>query len=258
MLLEWRPKLLDLLIPLAPLPFPSMTTFKTNPTRADPIAVPPAVVNRLSLYLRELQYLIGSGNETTSSRQLGRRLGFTDAQVRKDLAHFGQFGHPGIGYRCNELVGAIRSILGTDREWRVALVGVGNLGRALLGYRGFSQQGFRLEAAFDADPAKIGTQLKGVEIHDIAQLSEVLARKQIELGLIAVPASEAQAVADRLVAAGVGGIVNFAPVTLTVPAGVSKVGVDLARELEQVTFSVANRLREKEGGESSGDLPDRG
>jgi len=235
-----------------------MSNSKPNPTRSEPVTVPPAVVNRLSLYLRELQHLINGGNETTSSSQLGRRLGFTDAQVRKDLAHFGHFGHPGIGYRCDELVGAIRSILGTDREWRVALVGVGNLGRALLGYRGFSEQGFRLEAAFDADPAKIGTQLEGIEIHDITCLREILASKQIELGLIAVPAAEAQAVADRLVAAGVGGIVNFAPVTLTVPDGVSKVGVDLARELEQVTFSVANRIREREKKGGSGDLADRG
>ena len=234
-----------------------MSNSKSNPPRSEPVTVPPAVVNRLSLYLRELQHLINGGNETTSSSQLGRRLGFTDAQVRKDLAHFGQFGHPGIGYRCDELVGAIRSILGTDREWRVALVGVGNLGRALLGYRGFSEQGFRLAAAFDADPAKIGTRLKEIEIHDIARLSEILASKQIELGLIAVPATEAQTVSDQLVAAGVGGIVNFAPVTLTVPDEVSKVGVDLARELEQVTFSVANRLREREKGGGSGDLSDR-
>jgi len=232
-----------------------MSNSKPNPTRSEPVTVPPAVVNRLSLYLRELQHLINGGNETTSSSQLGLRLGFTDAQVRKDLAHFGHFGHPGIGYRCD---GAIRSILGTDREWRVALVGVGNLGRALLGYRGFSEQGFRLEAAFDADPAKIGTQLEGIEIHDITRLREILVNKQIELGLIAVPAAEAQEVADQLVTAGVGGIVNFAPVTLTVPDGVSKVGVDLARELEQVTFSVANRMREREKGGDSGDPSNRG
>lgn len=214
--------------------------------RPDPATVPTAVVNRLSLYLRELQHLIADGKETTSSSQLGRRLGFTDAQVRKDLTHFGHFGHPGIGYRCDELVGAIRGILGTDRQWRVALVGVGNLGRALLGYRGFARQGFLLVAAFDSDEAKVGTRIEGVEVHSIAKLEEVLTQEQIELGLVAVPAAEAQAVADQLVAAGVGGIVNFAPVTLTVPKGVSKVGVDLARELEQVTFVVANRSREKE------------
>ncbi len=208
--------------------------------------VPAAVVNRLTLYLRELQYLLGDGEETTSSSQLGQRLGFTDAQVRKDLAHFGHFGHPGIGYRCEELIQEIRKILGTDREWRVALVGVGNLGRALLGYRGFSRQGFRLIAAFDADQSKSGTKIEGVEIYSMDQLSEVLAAERIELGLVAVPATQAQEVADQLVAAGVGGIVNFAPVTVSVPAGISKVGVDLARELEQVTFAVANRLRGEE------------
>jgi len=219
----------------------------SNPTspRPDPAAVPSAVVNRLSLYLRELRHLIGDGKETTSSSELGLRLGFTDAQVRKDLAHFGHFGHPGIGYRCDELVGAIRKILGTDREWRVALAGVGNLGRALLGYRGFAQQGFRLVAAFDADPQKVGSCIEGVKIDDIARLREVLAEKQVELGLVAVPADAAQTVTDQFVAAGVGGILNFAPVTVTVPDGVSKVGVDLARELEQVTFAVANRLREQ-------------
>jgi redox-sensing transcriptional repressor len=198
------------------------------------------------MYLRELQYLIADGSATTSSSQLGRRLGFTDAQVRKDLAHFGHFGHPGIGYRCDELVAAIRKILGTDREWRVALVGVGNLGRALLGYRGFHRQGFRLVAAFETDPQLVGTQIEGVPIHHLTSLGQIVSEQQVELGLVAVPAQVAQDVADQLVAAGVGGVLNFAPVTLKVPEGVSKVGVDLARELEQVTFAVANRLRAPE------------
>ena len=222
-----------------------MTDSSPNSPRSNPTTVPNAVVNRLSLYLRELQHLIADGNETTSSSQLGHRLDFTDAQVRKDLAHFGNFGHPGIGYRCDELVSAIRKILGTDREWQVALVGVGHLGQALLGYRGFAKQGFRIVAAFDADKEKVGTQPEGVEVYDINRIEEVLRREKIELGLIAVPANQAQEVVDLLVAAGVGGIVNFAPVTLTVPEGVSKVGVDLARELEQVTFAVANRLKEQ-------------
>ncbi len=222
----------------------SMSTSKPSPSsRPDPAAVPAAVVNRLSMYLRELQHLIGDGKETTSSSQLGRRLGFTDAQVRKDLAHFGHFGHPGIGYRCDELVGAIRKILGTDREWRVALVGAGNLGRALLGYRGFHRQGFRLVAAFDTDDSIVGREIEGVPIRHVSQLTEIVKQEHVELGLVAVPANVAQDVADQLVAAGVRGILNFAPVTLKVPDGVSKVGVDLARELEQVTFAVANRLR---------------
>jgi len=213
----------------------------TPPQRPNPTAVPAAVVSRLSLYLRELQHLIVNGNSTTSSSQLGRRLGFTDAQVRKDLAHFGHFGHPGIGYRCEELVEAIRKILGTDREWRVALVGVGNLGSALLGYRGFVEQGFRIVAAFDTDPGKIGTEIEGIKISTLDRLGDEISSQNIELGMVAVPAAFAQEVADRLVACGVGGIVNFAPVTLNVPDGVSKVGVDLARELEQVTYAVANR-----------------
>ncbi|MEQ8210085.1 MAG: redox-sensing transcriptional repressor Rex [Lacipirellulaceae bacterium] len=217
-----------------------MSSSKVTPTS---VSVPEAVVNRLSLYLRELQHVVAAGKPTTSSSQLGRRLGFTDAQVRKDLAHFGHFGHPGIGYRCEELIEAIRCILGTDRQWQVALVGVGNLGRALLGYRGFDPQGFEIVAAFDAEPEKVGKEIESVPIYDISKLAEVVAEKDIELGMVAVPAKFAQEVADKLVNAGITGIVNFAPVTLKVPDGVSKVGVDLARELEQVTFAVANRLR---------------
>ncbi len=222
-----------------------MTSPKPNPDRPDPDSIPNAVVNRLSLYLRELQHLLGDGNETISSSQLGKLLGFTDAQVRKDLAHFGHFGHPGIGYRCQELVQEIRRILGTDRQWRVALVGVGNLGRALLGYRGFEKQGFRIIAAFDVDPGEVGNSIDGVNVHHLDRLAELVSQEKIELGLVAVPAPHAQVVADKLVAAGVSGILNFAPVTLTVPAGVSKVGVDLARELEQVTFEVANRAKDQ-------------
>ncbi len=205
------------------------------------LQVPKAVVSRLSLYLRELQHLVRDGHETTSSSQLGSLLGFSDAQVRKDLAYFGHFGHPGIGYRSAELISAIRRILGTDRDWPVVIVGTGNLGRALLGYRGFSHQGFRIVAAFDVDPAKVGTTIEGVRVLHINDLTDVVQQNQIKLGLIAVPAATAQAVSDRLVAAGVEGIVNFAPVTLVLPTGVSLVGVDLAIELEQLSFSVVNR-----------------
>ena len=204
-------------------------------------AVPKAVVSRLSLYLRELQHLVRDGNETTSSSQLGHVLGFSDAQVRKDLAYFGHFGHPGIGYRCDELISAIRRILGTDRDWPVALVGTGNLGTALLGYKGFGHQGFRIVAAFDVDAGKVGGSIMGVPIFDTERLSEVVAEHRIKLGLIAVPGPMAQGVADKLVAAGVEGIVNFAPVTLVLPSTVSQVGVDLAIELEQLSFAVVNR-----------------
>lgn len=204
-------------------------------------SVPKAVISRLSLYLREIQHLIRDGHETTSSSQLGRLLGFSDAQVRKDLAYFGHFGQPGVGYRCDELVHNIKRILGTDRDWPVALIGTGNLGRALLGYRGFRNQGFRIIAAFDVDPNRVGALIDGVPIHHLDRLPEIARENKIRLAVIAVPAAAAQAVADRLVAAGVEGIVNFAPVTITLPDSVSHVGVDLAIELEQLSFAVANR-----------------
>lgn len=204
-------------------------------------AVPKAVVNRLSLYLRELQHLVRDGHLTTSSGELGRVLGFSDAQVRKDLAYFGHFGYPGVGYRCDELITQIKHILGTDQHWPAVLVGVGNLGRALLGYKGFQQRGFRITAAFDSDPSKAGQTIDGVLVHELDRLSDVARNHRIRLGMVAVPAQAAQMVADRLVAVGVEGILNFAPVTISVPETVSLVGVDLAIELEQLAFSVANR-----------------
>ncbi|MBI3839859.1 MAG: redox-sensing transcriptional repressor Rex [Planctomycetia bacterium] len=219
-----------------------MSEPKPKPPPPADIPVPKAVVSRLSLYLRELQHLVRDGHQRTSSSQLGRLLGFSDAQVRKDLAYFGHFGHPGIGYRCDDLIKAIRKILGTDRDWPVAMVGTGNLGRALLGYKGFSHQGFRIVAAFDIDPQRIGATIEGVRVFHLDRLVEVAAENKIKLGMIAVPAPAAQAVADRLVAAGIEGIVNFAPVTISLPDNVRHVGVDLAIELEQLSFSVVNRL----------------
>jgi redox-sensing transcriptional repressor len=205
------------------------------------LSVPKAVVSRLSLYLRELQHLVRDGQETTSSTQLGTLLGFTDAQVRKDLAYFGQFGYPGIGYRCEELIQQIKKILGTDRGWPVVMVGVGNLGRALLGYKGFEQQGFQVVAAFDVDPAKVGRTIEGVEVFHFDRMNEVIQQKEIKLAIIAVPASAAQNVAEQLVAAGIDGVLNFAPVTISLPKHVNKVGVDLAIELEQLSFAVVKR-----------------
>ena len=204
--------------------------------------VPKAVVSRLSLYLRELQRLLRDGHETISSTQLGRMLGFTDAQVRKDLAYFGQFGYPGIGYRCPELVAKIREILGTNQPWPLAIIGLGNLGRALMGYRGFSQQGFRIVAAFDVDQAKVGRQFDGIPVYHSSEFGEMVPKLHIRLAIIAVPAPAAQKVADELVAAGVDGILNFAPVTITVPKHVQLEAVDLAIELEQLSFAVVSKF----------------
>jgi redox-sensing transcriptional repressor len=205
-------------------------------------SVPKVVVSRLSLYLRELQRLVASGQETISSGQLGSLLGFSDAQVRKDLGFFGQFGYPGVGYRCDELIRAMRDILGTNQPWSVAMIGAGNLGQALLGYRGFGSQNFTITAAFDADPKKVGHVIQGIRIQPLAELGDTVKKKGIRLGMIVVPAEQAQAAADRLVEAGIEGIVNFAPVTLVVPQHVEVVGVDLAIELEQLSFSVTSRL----------------
>jgi redox-sensing transcriptional repressor len=203
--------------------------------------VPHVVVSRLSLYLRELQHLVREGQATVSSSQLGKVLGFTDAQVRKDLAYFGHFGHPGIGYRCDELIAQIRQILGTDRQWTVTMVGVGNMGRALLRYKGFAAQGFRIVAAFDVDPRITGMKIEGIPVYGQERMIEIVREQQIQLGMITVPAAQAQKVADELVAAGISGIVNFAPAALSLPPDVPLVGVDLTTELEQLAFSVANK-----------------
>ena len=209
--------------------------------------VPKGVATRLSLYLREVERLQLEERATVSSTELGKRLGLSDAQVRKDLARFGPFGYPGIGYRCKELGDAIRGILGTDTVWHVALVGLGNLGRALLRYGGFQNQGFRIVAAFDELAHLIGQTIEGIEVFGPQELDAVIARDSIRLAIIAVPAAAAQSVADQLVTAGVEGILNFAPARIAVPEGVALVRVDLAMELEQLSFAV----RQKEGQSSS-------
>ena len=217
-----------------------MPDSKPKPFDPSSEAVPAAVVGRMSFYLREVQGLMRNNQATTSSNELGKLLGFSDAQVRKDLAYFGHFGYPGVGYRCEELVNAIRRILGTDKGWNVALIGIGNLGRALLGYKGFPQQGFRIVAAFDIDPKVIGSEIDGVHVYPLDALPEIAKQNKIRLGMLAVPATAAQSIAEQVAAAGIEGILNFAPLTLNLPANVGQVGVDLAIQLEQLSFSVLN------------------
>jgi redox-sensing transcriptional repressor len=210
-----------------------------------------ACVGRLSLYLRRLEGYRGEGTATVSSGQLGEALGVTDAQVRKDLAYLGNLGLPGVGYPTRELIAAIRRTLGIDRDWAVAVVGAGNLARALLRYRGFQQQGFRIIALFDADPAKIGQCVEGLPVHAPEEMAEVIRATGAELGLVTVPSESAQAVADALVAAGIRGLLNFAPVILRLPPGVSLVAVDLTVQLEQLAFLV------QWGGSDSSSRPPR-
>jgi len=203
-----------------------------------PDSIPNPAVRRLSLYLRQLESLQRGGRTTVSSKQLGESLGLTDAQVRKDLAYFGQFGHPGIGYRVDDLIGQVRRILGTDKTWNVILVGAGNLGRALSAYRGFEAKGFRLVAVFDKDPGKVGKRLGPFTIEALSDAPNTIAKQNIRLAMLAVPAEEAQTVADQLIDAGVRGLLNFAPVSITVPSHVALNAVDLAVQLEQLSFQV--------------------
>lgn len=210
--------------------------------------IPTPAVYRLSFYLRQLEAFQRADRHTISSRQLGEALGYTDAQVRKDLAYFGQFGHPGIGYKVDELIGQLRKILGTDKVWNVLLVGAGNLGRALIAYRGFLRKGFRLAAIFDADNTKVGQPFGDLKVESMDNLAQVVSDLNIRLAIVSVPAEAAQNVADRLVAAGIRGILNFAPISVTVPPEVSVQGVDLAVQLEQLSFKMS--LTGTESGET--------
>jgi redox-sensing transcriptional repressor len=212
---------------------------RREPSAAKP--APKAVVGRVSLYLRQLEVAQRQGLSTISSSRLGAALGINDAQVRKDLAFFGQFGHPGVGYRIEELIPALRRILGIDRTWPTALIGLGNLGRALLKYRGFRNRGFQVVALFDNDPKKVGQKHDGLVVQPIDALPQVAAALGIDLAILSVPADVAQRVADAVVACGIPGIMNFAPMPLVVPPTVSVVAVDLSVQLEQLAYKVQNR-----------------
>ncbi len=203
---------------------------------------PKAVVGRVSLYLRQLETFQRQGMATVSSSQLGASLNLHDAQVRKDLAFFGQFGQPGIGYRIEELIAALRSILGIDRAWPSALIGLGNLGRALIRYRGFRSRGFQIVALFDNDPRKIGQTIDGMTVKHTDALREAVEAQGISLAILCVPAESAQRVADQAVADGIRGLLNFAPTSLIVPPKASLISVDLSVQLEHLAYKVqANR-----------------
>lgn len=197
-----------------------------------------ASVARLSLYLRRLEGLLRDGHPHVSSGQLADTLGVTDTQVRKDLAPLGGLGHPGVGYDTADLITVIRRRLGLDRTWLAALVGVGNLARALLRYQGFVERGFRIVALFDIDATKIGQTVDGLTIQPNEQLGEVVRQLGVELAVLTVPVEAAQRVAETIAAAGVKGILNFTPAVLRVPERVSVVNVDLTVQLEQLAFLV--------------------
>ena len=199
-------------------------------------AIPAATVDRLPLYLRALAEIVASGTTTVSSASLAAASGVTPAKVRKDLSHLGSYGIRGVGYDVAVLGREVRRALGLTEDRRVAIVGVGNLGHALARYRGFAERGFRLVALLDADRAKVGEVVEGIRVRPIADLGAVVRGEEVAIGVICTPAAEAQAVAEALVAAGVRTILNFAPVVLDLPDGIVVRKVDLAVELQILTY----------------------
>jgi redox-sensing transcriptional repressor len=207
-------------------------------------------VQRLSIYLRELERLASQDRATVSSRHLGTASGATDAQVRKDLGFIGHAGQPGVGYVIEDLIGAIREAIGVHRAWRAAIVGAGNIGRALTAYRRFQEEGFVIAAVFDQSSAVVGRQVAGMPVQPMEAMPRAIRDGAIDIGIIAVPPEQAQRVADALVAAGVRGILNFAPTRLQVADRVATVDVDFRAALERLAMEVSERSgagRERRG-----------
>ena len=200
-----------------------------------------STVRRLSAYLRFLEDFEGRGLTTISSEELARRGGTTSAQVRKYLSFFGSFGKRGLGYSVPELKKELREILGLGREWRVVIVGAGKIGAALAQYRGFRQRGFSILRAYDSNPSKIGTTVEGMQVADIAHMEKDFAKELPDIVVLTVPADAAQSVLDRIVKTGVKAVLNFAPTQLQSPADVTVKTVNMAMELEGLSFALTNR-----------------
>ena len=202
--------------------------------------IPPVVIDRLPLYTRALSALEAEGREVVSSQELGTRLGVTPAQIRKDLSYFGRFGKQGRGYNVRKLLDELQRILGLDRQWRMALVGVGKLGRAILGYEGFAPQGFRIVQAFDTDPSRVGEQVNSLTIRSADELEPVLSANPVDVGIVAVPAEIAQNVINTLIKCGVRAILNYAPIAAQVPRGVHLKRIEPVLALQSMTYYLKN------------------
>jgi redox-sensing transcriptional repressor len=200
-----------------------------------------STIRRLSVYLRVLEEFEANEQHTVSSNELAAGGRTTPAQVRKDLSFFGSFGKRGLGYSVPDLVARLRDILGLECSYRVAVLGAGKIGRALVGYRGFAERGFEIVSLYDNDATKVGMRLSGVDVRDVAQLESDLSAKPVDIAIIATPASAAQAVLDRLVAAGTKAVLNFAPVKLSHSADVELTDVNMALELETLSYALRNR-----------------
>ena len=198
--------------------------------------IPDIVISRLPIYLRALTRMLNEGIPVTSSHILGEHLGISSAQIRKDLSHFGEFGKQGTGYQIDKLIEHLRRILKVENEWDVALVGAGAIGHALAHYGGFRDRGFRITMIFDAAPEIVGTTINGYQVQDVARLSELIEQNSITMAMVAVPAEAAQSVTDELVKAGVRGILNYAPINLTVPEHVRVQHIDPVVHLQRITY----------------------
>lgn len=205
------------------------------------LKIPEATIIRLSVYSRHLTEVDRKGIITISSGDIAEGVGVSPAQVRKDLAYFGEFGTRGVGYNVKDLHRHILKILNLSQDWSVTLVGLGNLGLALTTYKGFRERGFVITSIFDSDPKKIGTTINGVEVMSIDRLEEIVTNNKTQIGIISVPSHAAQDVADKLVNSGVKAILNFAPGVLNVPPEVELRNVDLAVNLEVLTFNVGTQ-----------------
>ena len=198
--------------------------------------IPDIVIGRLPIYLRALNRMTQEKKEYTSSHELGERLGISSAQIRKDLSHFGEFGKQGTGYNIAYLCDQIKHILRVDREWPMAVVGVGDLGHAIAHYRGFTTRGFRVTCLFDADPDKIGQRVAGMTVQPISEVADEIHRQDIQIAMLATPADQAQVVANQLIQAGIRAILNYAPISLAVPPYVHVQYIDPVAHLQHMTF----------------------
>ena len=206
--------------------------------------IPEVVILRLPLYVRILSLLSEENVEVVSSRELGARLLFTPAQIRKDLSYFGRFGKQGRGYNVKRLLAELKGILGLNRSWDMALVGVGQLGRAILSYRGFSEEGFQIVAAFDNDPAKVGKKYGKLVVQDMSELADTIARLDLNVAIVAVPPPEGQQVIDTLLGCGIKAILNYVPITTQLPKGVWLRDIDPVLALQTLTFHLKSAAEE--------------
>jgi redox-sensing transcriptional repressor len=201
-----------------------------------PIEIPAVVIDRLPVYARALTVLESRGRDVVSSQELGEMLGVTPAQIRKDLSYFGRFGKQGRGYNVVRLAQELRQILGLDRQWSMILVGVGHLGQAILTYDGFHPQGFIIVEAFDSDPAIVGNKVGGITVRPTSELKSFLEKRQVDIGIVAVPATSAGPIINELIEGGVRAILNYAPTSVAVPSYVEVKNIDPVLALQSMTF----------------------